>query len=102
MGFVAALIAMAFFYTVNASIEVDTLQSWSCRWRQVNMTQRPHFNTLCGQSRAAVALAVLLVPLELLVLAVAVVQARLERRARLAAAARSGSPVRKAESPLMT
>lgn len=92
---------MSLFYAVNASITVDTLQSWSCRWRQVNMMQRPHFGTLCSQSRAAVVLAILLVPIELGIAVLAALQGKAERRARLAAAARGGSP-RKTGSPLMT
>lgn len=86
-GFAAALIAMIFFYAINASITVDTLQSWSCRWQAVNMTQKPHFSTLCRQSKGGVVLSVILVPLELIVLVVAAYQLKVER-----AAMRSSSP----------
>ncbi|PNY24713.1 Uncharacterized protein TCAP_05353 [Tolypocladium capitatum] len=80
VGFVAALVAMAFFYAVDASTTVDTFQSYTCRWKQVNMTAQPRFGTLCRQSEAGLMLAVLLVPLELFVLATACFQVFLERK----------------------
>lgn len=80
ISFVASLVAMALFYAVNASTTVDSLQSWSCRWKDVPMRAQPHFGTLCRQSEAGVALTVLLVPLEAAVLAVAGYQAVLERQ----------------------
>ncbi|POR37189.1 Uncharacterized protein TPAR_02669 [Tolypocladium paradoxum] len=80
VGFIAALVAMAFFYAINASATVDTFHSWTCRWKQVNMTAHPHFGTLCRQSEAGLILAVLVVPLELFVLAAACFQVFLERK----------------------
>ncbi|KND92659.1 hypothetical protein TOPH_02495 [Tolypocladium ophioglossoides CBS 100239] len=80
VGFIAALVAMAFFYAINASTTIDTFQSWTCRWKQVNMTAQPHFGTLCRQSKVGLILAVLLVPLELFVLATACFQVFLERK----------------------
>ena len=80
VGFVAALVAMALFYSVNALTTVDTFQSWTCRWRDVPMMTRPYFGTLCKESQASLALAILLVPLELLVLLLAGTQAVLERK----------------------
>jgi len=68
---IAAIIAISFFYTVNASTEVDTVQSWSCQWRDVAMTMRPHFGTLCRQSQAGIGLAVALVPIQVIILGVA-------------------------------
>lgn len=44
------------------------------------MDVRPHFGTLCKQSKAGLALSVLLVPLEAVVLAVAAYQSVLERQ----------------------
>jgi hypothetical protein len=70
---------MAYFYAVNASDVVDTVQSWSCRWRDVAMVTRPHFGTLCKQSRAGLALAVFLVPLEVIVLGVALYELGVRR-----------------------
>ncbi|KAL6871941.1 hypothetical protein J3F83DRAFT_713818 [Trichoderma novae-zelandiae] len=81
IGFIASLVAMALYYAVNASSTVDSLQSWTCRWKDVPMRTQPHFGTLCKQSQAGVALAVLLVPLEAAILALAGYQAVLERQA---------------------
>ncbi|KAH0495777.1 hypothetical protein TgHK011_009308 [Trichoderma gracile] len=80
ISFVASLVAMSLFYAVNASTTVDSLQSWSCRWKDVPMRTQPHFGTLCRQSEAGVALSVLLVPLEAAILAVAGYQVVLERQ----------------------
>lgn len=65
ISFINALIAIALSYGVNSSDSVDTLMSWSCRWRHVSMTQAPYFNTLCGQSQAGLGLMIVLVPLSL-------------------------------------
>ncbi|KAF6844938.1 hypothetical protein CMUS01_00604 [Colletotrichum musicola] len=97
-GLVAAVIAMSFFYSINASTTVDTLQSWSCRWSQVAMAQRPHFGTLCKQSQAGLYLSVLLIPIEVIVLGAGAYQMVLEKnvsRASVVAQRRpkSGSPV---------
>ncbi|KAI1810904.1 hypothetical protein GGS20DRAFT_144264 [Poronia punctata] len=82
VGFAAALIGITFFYAVNASVTVDTLQSWSCQWGYAtSMNVQPYFGTLCRQSKAALYLAVILVPLELITLTVAGVQMSLERKA---------------------
>ncbi|GJN80635.1 hypothetical protein PLIIFM63780_004162 [Purpureocillium lilacinum] len=89
IGFIAALVAMSLFYAVNASTTVDTVQSWTCRWKQVGMSMQPHFGSLCRQSEAALVLAILLVPLELCVLVTACFQMLLERK--FSAALRGGS-----------
>ena len=72
--FTVAMIATIFHFVVGASDEVDTVHSWSCRWRHTVMLQEPYFGTLCRESKAGVALVVALVPLELTVAFVAVVQ----------------------------
>lgn len=92
VGFAAALIAMAFFYAINASTTVDTLLSWSCRWQAVSMSQAPYFGTLCGQSWASVYLAVILVPLEAVALCVAGWQLKTEKHAVAYSQARKRSP----------
>jgi len=81
VGFVAVLIAISLFYAVNASTTVDTLQSWSCQWGYAYMSVQPYFGTLCRQSKAALYLSVILVPVELILLTVAGVQMGLERKA---------------------
>lgn len=68
---VASLIGMSFFYGVNASDTVYSLQAWSCQWSSIDMNIKPHWGTLCKESKAALYLMVMIVPLEVLVLATA-------------------------------
>ncbi|KAH7144049.1 hypothetical protein EDB81DRAFT_760426 [Dactylonectria macrodidyma] len=98
IGFIAAMIAMCFFYAINASTTADSFQSWTCRWKDVAMMTKPHFGTLCKQSKAGLGLSVFLVPLEAVILGVAGYQACLQRQ--LDQAARG--PERKAGSPAMS
>ncbi|KAI0393624.1 hypothetical protein F5Y17DRAFT_302524 [Xylariaceae sp. FL0594] len=104
-GFVAALVAITFFYAVNASTMADTLQSWSCRWAPAaSMRVQPYFGTVCRESRAALYLAVILVPLELVTLTAAGAQMTLERKAAARASnayLQPGAPV-KASSPALS
>ncbi|QPH16649.1 hypothetical protein C2857_001338 [Epichloe festucae Fl1] len=79
-AFIASLVAMVLFYAINTSTIDETYQSWVCRWRNVPMSTRPRFGTLCKESQVALALAVVLVPLELIVLATACFQAVLARK----------------------
>ncbi|KAL4725022.1 hypothetical protein ACLX1H_008469 [Fusarium chlamydosporum] len=80
IALIAAIISMSFFYGVNASTANDSLQSWTCRWKEVTMTVQPHFGTLCRQSKAGVGLAVMLVPVEAIILGLAAYQFVLEKR----------------------
>jgi hypothetical protein len=80
VGFIAVMTSMILFYAVNASIEVDTLQSWSCRWENVVTSTAPHFGQLCKESKTALYLSVILVPVQALVLSLAVYQTVLERK----------------------
>ncbi|KAJ8119782.1 hypothetical protein ONZ43_g3340 [Nemania bipapillata] len=82
VGFAAALIGISFFYAVNASTTVDTLQSWSCQWDYTDMRVQPYFGTLCRQSEVALYLSVILVPVEFIALMVAGGQMGLERKAK--------------------
>ncbi|KAI1489179.1 hypothetical protein F5X96DRAFT_670910 [Biscogniauxia mediterranea] len=81
VGFVAVMVSMIFFYAVNASISVDTVQSWSCRWGYTSMDRRPYFGTLCKESQTALYLSVVLVPIELIIFTTAGYQVTMERRA---------------------
>ncbi|KIL84759.1 hypothetical protein FAVG1_11987 [Fusarium avenaceum] len=98
IALIAAIIAMSFFYGVNASTTNDSLQSWTCRWKDVTMNVQPHFGTLCKQSRAGVGLSVMLVPVEAIILGLAVYQFTLERRFNLNAR----GPGRKTGSPALS
>ncbi|WQF76019.1 hypothetical protein CDEST_01033 [Colletotrichum destructivum] len=98
VGLIVSIIAVSFFYSINASITVDTLQSWSCRWSEVAMLTRPHFGTLCKQSKVGLYLSVLIIPTEVIILGAAAYQTILERNVnrtnRVARERRkSGSPV---------
>lgn len=95
VGLAAALIAIIFFYAVNASEEVDTFLSWTCRWKAVPMVQEPHWDTLCHQSQAGLYLAILLIPVEAAALGLAVFQMKAETYTSAysnATANRKGSP----------
>ncbi|GAB0133711.1 hypothetical protein EsDP_00002109 [Epichloe bromicola] len=91
VAFIASLVAMVLLYAINASTSDETYQSWVCRWRNIAMSARPRFGTLCKESQAAFALAAVLVPLELIVLATACFQAVLERKIGGMAPPRGGS-----------
>lgn len=78
VGLAGALIAVVFFYAVNASDTVDTFLSWTCRWRDVPMSQQPHWATLCRQSHAGLDMAIALVPLEVIALGLAALQLKTE------------------------
>lgn len=93
VGFAAALVAVIVFYAINASATTDSLLSWTCRWRALNMGQAPYFGTLCGQSWASVYLAVILVPLEAIALCAAGWQLKVEKHVTAYVHARKGSPV---------
>ena len=94
IGLTASLIAIIFFYAVNASDEVDTFLSWTCRWSHVPMTQQPNWGTLCNQSRTSLYLAILLIPVEAIALGLAGFQVKAEKYTASYANAtrRKGSP----------
>jgi hypothetical protein len=94
ISFIVALVAMVFYYAVNSSGEVDTIQSWSCRWRDVVMMTEPRFGTLCRQNEAGLALSVMLVPLELVLLCVTGYQLVLARglKGEMQGRRKGGSP----------
>ena len=92
VGFVAVMISMIFFYAVNASTTVDTVQSWSCQWESVSMQMKPHFGAICKETKTALYLSIILIPVEAFVLSLAGYQMMLERKAAGAAHVRKGSP----------
>lgn len=79
IGAAAALIAVIFYYVVNASDTVDTFVSWTCRWQDIPMTQQPRWDTLCQQSHAGLYMAILLIPVEAIALVLAGLQMKTER-----------------------
>lgn len=68
LALAAVVTATALYYVVNNSRSVDTLQSWTCRWARVDMDRAPHWGSLCAESRAALYLTVVMVPLEVIAL----------------------------------
>jgi hypothetical protein len=99
-SFIAAIVAMGYFYHVNASVTVDTMQSWTCRWSDVYMVARPHFGTLCKESQAGLYLSILLIPITAINLAVAGYQFVVERNVSTMAHGRKrASPMMKTERP---
>ncbi|OTA61881.1 hypothetical protein K449DRAFT_382529 [Hypoxylon sp. EC38] len=93
VSFTAVMISMIFFYAVNTSTADDTLQSWSCQWKIATMSAKPHFGTLCDESRTALYLSVILVPVELIVFTIAGYQSILERKSiGVMPSRKSGSP----------
>ncbi|KAK4043965.1 hypothetical protein C8A01DRAFT_31838 [Parachaetomium inaequale] len=79
VGLAGALVAVVFYYAVNASDVSDSFLSWTCRWRDVPMSQAPHWDTLCQQGHAGLYLAILLIPVEVVALALAAFQVKVER-----------------------
>lgn len=94
IAFIAAIVAIGLSYAVNPS--GHTVHSWTCRWRRVPMQARPYFGTMCSQGEVALGLAVLLVPLEAIVLGVAaygtVLQKGVDALAQESDVVRKGSP----------
>jgi len=95
VGLAAAVIAIIFFYAVNTSDTYDTLLSWTCRWKEVGMAQKPHFGTLCKESWAGLYLSILLIPVEAAVFALAIWQVKVEKHTS------AYSQARKSSSPVM-
>lgn len=70
---IAGLVGTSFFYGVNSSKTDYSLQAWSCQWSSVDMNIKPHWGQLCKESKAALYLMVMIIPLEVLVLMTAAV-----------------------------
>jgi len=88
---IAGLVGMSFFYGVNSSRTTFSLQSWTCQWSAIDMNVKPHWNTLCKESKVALYLMVMIVPLEAVVLATAAWGSFTEKRS-LIVRERKGSP----------
>ncbi|KAF4631799.1 hypothetical protein G7Y89_g6334 [Cudoniella acicularis] len=64
----AGLIGTSFFYGVNSSNTVSSLQSWSCQWSAIDMDVKPYWGTLCKESKVALYLTVMMIPLQIIIL----------------------------------
>src|SRR5579871_1469348 len=91
IGVIAALIAISFFYSINTSNTVDTLQSWTCRWTNVPMTTSPHWGVLCKESEAALYMSIAMIPLQLIIFGLAGYSYVADKKAPFAVE-RKGSP----------
>jgi len=88
---IAGLIGTSFFYGVNTSNTTYSLQAWSCQWSSVDMSIKPHWGQLCKESKAALYLMVMIIPLEVLVLGTAAWGVFTEKK-QLVVRERKGSP----------
>ncbi|KAG9242348.1 hypothetical protein BJ878DRAFT_583891 [Calycina marina] len=91
ISLIAGLVATSFYYGVNTSNTVYSLQAWTCQWTSVSMNVKPHWSTLCKESKTALYLSVMIIPLEVLILASAIGGACEEKKATNARE-RKGSP----------
>jgi len=90
---IAGLVGVSFFYGVNRSNTVYSLQAWTCQWSSVNMSVKPHWGTLCKESKVALYLMVMIIPLEILVLSSTVFETLTEKKIFVARDRKgSGSP----------
>lgn len=95
IGFVSIFVAVVLFYAVNGSITTDTIQSWSCQWDLVAMNAKPNFGSVCKESKTALYLSIILIPVELAAVALAA------RRMLLQKKAQSGHKDSRSSSPSM-
>ncbi|CAK7274441.1 hypothetical protein SEPCBS57363_006165 [Sporothrix epigloea] len=80
VGLVTAIVSVILFYVANQSTAVDTLPSWSCRWRFLTTTSpAPPFASLCRVGHAGVDLAILIIPVEFTAFILAGFDAKLQR-----------------------
>ncbi|KAG9239230.1 hypothetical protein BJ875DRAFT_448761 [Amylocarpus encephaloides] len=91
VGLIAGLVGTSFFYGVNASNTTSSLQSWSCQWSAIDMNIKPHWGTLCRQSKAGLYLMVMMIPLQVIVLSAGAVGV-FAAKPRLVVRERKGSP----------
>lgn len=88
---IAALIGTSFFYGVNASNTVNSLKSWSCQWSDISMNVQPYWGQLCKESKAALYLMIMLIPVEVIVLSTAAFSSFAEKK-HMVVTERKGSP----------
>jgi len=91
VSLIVALVAISFFYGINASRTNSSLQSWSCQWSHIEMDVQPHWNMLCKESKTALYLTVMIIPLQVIVLGTAAWSA-LAQKKQTVAHERKGSP----------
>lgn len=51
-GLLSAIIATSFFYSINTSSVVASIQSWSCHWADLDLEgQKPDFARVCSLAK---------------------------------------------------
>lgn len=88
---VAGLIGTSFFYGVNASSSTFSLHGWSCQWSSLDMNVEPHWNMLCRESKVALYLTVMMIPIQVVVLGTVAAEAFFQKKTS-ALPERKGSP----------
>jgi len=77
---IAGLVGTSFFYGVNNSDTNFSLHGWSCQWSSVDMVVQPKWRSLCKESRTALYLTVMMIPLQAIVLGMSVVESSLHKK----------------------
>ncbi|KAH6681797.1 hypothetical protein B0J14DRAFT_577184 [Halenospora varia] len=92
IGLIAGLVGISFFYGVNSSNTVSTIQSWSCQWSSIDMQVKPHWGALCKESKTALYLMVMMIPLQVIILGAAAFGAFATKKQQPVTHERKGSP----------
>ncbi|KAH7041310.1 uncharacterized protein B0I36DRAFT_358493 [Microdochium trichocladiopsis] len=93
IGFLSVFVAVVLFYSVNASTTTDTVHSWSCQWDYTPMSTKPYFDSVCKESKTALYLSIILIPVEAAALGLGLYRMLLERKAL------QSNPASKSSSP---
>ncbi|KAH8595613.1 hypothetical protein B0O99DRAFT_511537 [Bisporella sp. PMI_857] len=80
VSLIAGLTAISIYYGVNTSNTSYSLQTWSCQFSHISLDVKPHFGALCKESKTALYLSVMIIPLEILVLGAGVLGKQGERK----------------------
>ncbi|KAL3419424.1 hypothetical protein PVAG01_09645 [Phlyctema vagabunda] len=102
IALIASIIATALCYSINDSSRTFSLQAWSCQWSALDMSVDPHFGILCKESRAALYLTVMMIPLQCLVLVMAGVDLLAEKKRNVGHFDQERKDASRSVSPSMT
>jgi len=91
ISLIVALTSTALYYGVNTSATAYSLQTWTCQWSSISMSVKPHWGTLCKESKVALYLSILLIPIEVAILGTAAFGVFAEKKT-LVVKERKGSP----------
>lgn len=91
INLIAGLTGTSFFYGVNASSTTNSLHSWSCQWSSIDMNMQPYWGTLCKESKVALYLTIVLIPLQVIILGTVAFESFVSKKTA-AVHERKGSP----------